>query len=288
MAPFSFGKFSTQGWWYYFPLAFLVKTPTATLTILLAFVIGAFTKKMRITRKELPLLSTLVILSAFYLWARVNVGLRHILIVYPLLFILLGQLGSELVKVPWGKWATAGFIGALALEVLSIAPDYLSFFNRLVGGPEKGIYYLSDSNIDWGQDLNGLARFIQKEGNPELLLSYFGTGAPIYYGLQYQSLPTGWSYPYSDHVNSAEPSKEYIAVSVTNLQGTYFAPRDLFAWLLKKEPLAKIGYSIYVYDITNDLESQERIFEIYRITGRAKIFPHMEERIRLLKKKLKS
>ena len=56
-------------------------------------------------------------------------------------------------------------------------------------------------------------------------------------------------------------------MSVTNLQGTYFSKHDLYGWLKDKKPIEKIGYSIYVYDITNDLESQEKLLEIYRMTG---------------------
>jgi hypothetical protein len=116
----------------------------------------------------------------------------------------------------------------------------------------------------WGQDLKGLANFLQAIGNPEIQLSYFGTGVPQYYGIRYQALPTVWAYPKSDWVNSPKPARELLAVSVTNLQGTYFARHDLFAWLSEKTPIKRIGYSIYVYDITSDLESRQRLLEIYR------------------------
>ena len=43
-------------------------------------------------------------------------------------------------------------------------PDYLTYFNEIVGGPKKGIDYLDDSNIDWGQDLKRLKGFLDKRG----------------------------------------------------------------------------------------------------------------------------
>src|SRR5205823_6222608 len=98
------------------------------------------------------------------------------------------------------------------------------------------IKYLSDSNLDWGQDLKGLGNFLKKQGDCEVLLSYFGTAVPMAYGIRAQGLPTLWEYPKFDHINSASPKKEFCAVSVTNLQGTYFSDHRLYGWLLDKTP----------------------------------------------------
>ena len=200
--------------------------------------------------------------------SKINIGLRHILICYPVTYLLAGRIGAlDWLNTSQRKRWAAIWASVLVLEVLSVSPHYLSFFNRLCGGPMKGIEYLSDSNIDWGQDLNNLAKFLKKSGNPELTLSYFGTAVPEYYDLKYQPLPTVWSYPKSMQTNSIDSAKEYLAVSVTNLQGTYFGMHDLFGWLKTREPTAVIGYSIYVYDITSDKESHDKMLEMYRLTG---------------------
>ena len=52
----------------------------------------------------------------------------------------------------------------LAVSTLIIAPDYLAFFNLLAGGPSGGYRYLVDSNLDWGHDLPGMARYVQEQG----------------------------------------------------------------------------------------------------------------------------
>ncbi len=282
---FLMGQYSVNGWWYYFPAAFAVKTPTLTLGLAALWLGALALRKIKLSWKE----SGLILLAAIVLWTsmngKLNIGVRHILILYPMLYVLLGRLANLAPPEKCVKYlAAAGLL--LMIEVGSVAPHYLAFFNRASGGPEKGVDYLSDSNIDWGQDLNGLGAFMKKQGNAELVASYFGTGVPFYFGLQWQALPTGWTYPYSAHINSAEPAREFLAVSVTNLQGTYFSVHDLFGWLREKTPVAKIGYSIYVYDITDDLESQEKILGIYRMNGQTQYYPRMEERIRRLRKKL--
>lgn len=272
-AAFFLGEYSSQGWKSYFPVAFLVKTPSATLLVLLLWFIFLCVRRKWPEESEWLLILPVLFLFATSINARLNIGLRHVLLSYPLFYILLGRLASfPNLETNKGKVLFFLPLFILAIETLSISPHYLASFNRLSGGPEKGIDYLSDSNIDWGQDLENLAHYLKKEENPEVILSYFGTAPPQYYGIRYQSLPTVWSFPKSGHINSAKPAKEYLAISVTNLQGTYLGKHDLFAWLKEKEPLSKIGYSIYVYDITKDPESHRKIQEIYRMTGESKKF----------------
>ena len=128
-------------------------------------------------------------------------------------------------------------------EVARIAPHYLAFFNTVSGGPEKGPEYLLDSNIDWGQDLKNLRRWLDQHGYKKVCLSYFGQADRVYYGFGPTEPPFGaevrsWGV-YPDCV---------VAASVTPLHGLYTKPEWL-AWLLPMTPTARIGYSIYVYDL---------------------------------------
>ena len=297
---FLLGQHSTSGWWYYFPIAFFIKTPI--ITILLCFIgLAQCVHFIQLNKKSLFQLSfisqflfqipmdifVLVFSVSFFLLSAIlshmNIGIRHILIIYPLIYILLGSLVYLNWIQKWFKQFLFVIFILLASEVGAVAPHYLAFFNQTIGGPFNGAKYLSDSNIDWGQDLKSLARYLKKEGQPEVVLSYFGTAMPQSYGIEHQDLNTVWSL----HLNSIEPKKEYFAVSVTNLHGNYFAPRyDLLKWLENKEPIAKVGYSIYVYDITNDLESQKNLLEVYRLLGEEKKFYRQIERIQALIKKL--
>jgi hypothetical protein len=279
-----------------------VKTPTATLVVLGFLLLGALRRLVRILkgierpvsfelhRDEIVILSTFTLFIASAMGSGINIGLRHILLAYPLLFILAGRVTKFFEDwVSGRRWKAicASILVLLGSEVLRSSPHYLAFFNCISGGPENGMNILSDSNIDWGQDLKNLANYLEHQGHPELVLSYFGTAMPQYYGIQYQGLASsGWAYPSPEHLNSVDPKKEYLAISVTNLQATYFSNHQLFSWLKEKRPIAKIGYSIYVYDITEDLQSQEKLLEIYGRMGPAEKILKQETRIRRLREKI--
>jgi hypothetical protein len=145
-------------------------------------------------------------------------------------------------------------------------PHYLPYFNCLVR-PENGYKYLSGPNNDWGQDLKLLGKYLDKIGNPPVILSYSGRAFPEYYGIKYQDCLSSFDdYNRSAHINPHDVSREYFAVSVTNLQGVYYG-RDVFKWLKKNNPVKRIGHSIFIYDITNDVETIVKPAEIYRDSG---------------------
>ena len=158
------------------------------------------------------------------------------------------------------------------LESLYIHPHYLSYFNQFAGGPKNGWKFLVDSNIDWGQDLKGLRSYIRKEKISDVIFSYFGTACYGDIGFSYQPLLMIHAKPNEKNikVNSLTPEKEILAISVTHLQGVYlnkfFGP-DMFFWLKRKKPIERIGYSIYVYDITNDFKTHEYLAHVYWTLG---------------------
>jgi hypothetical protein len=129
-----------------------------------------------------------------------------------------------------------------------IHPHYLAYFNELVGGPDNGYKYLVDSNLDWGQDLKGLAKYMRQHGISRINLSFFGSDSPERYGINYIRLP-------SYYLRGEEPNKPdialrgWVAISATNLQGAYFHNRDMFVWFRSRKPVAKIGYSIFLYNL---------------------------------------
>jgi hypothetical protein len=94
-----------------------------------------------------------------------NIGHRHILPIYPVLIVMISSL------VPWAvrqrifvKGGLAVMAGWLFVSSVGTFPHYLAYFNELVGGPENGYKYLVDSNLDWGQDLKGLKRYLERHG----------------------------------------------------------------------------------------------------------------------------
>jgi Dolichyl-phosphate-mannose-protein mannosyltransferase len=154
-------------------------------------------------------------------------------------------------------------LAATAWSSLRSTPHQLAYFNETIGGPEQGHRYLGDSNLDWGQDLFALKQFVDREGVPIIYLSYAGTAPPAKYGLRYQFLP-GWGQletPPDDKVPADAP-RHLLAISVSNLQGTYLEDKQMYRWLLDRHPLATLGHAIWVFDLTGDVEALQRLSAI--------------------------
>ncbi len=251
------GKYSSIGWWYYFPLAVLFKTPVGTLVAgLLAFAVLIFCRKNTQVSKHKFDRWTLICLGvpftlygAFALTTNFNLGLRHILPLYPFVFVVIGFAASR----AWARWhKKARFVLALLaagliLESTASFPNYLSFFNTPSGGARGGLRLLGDSNLDWGQDLKLLADWRQKNPEPKLYLCYFGMADPAYYGIDYINLPGGYRFGPPARLPT-DPG--IIAISATHLQGIHLeaALRDYYAPLRRAHPVAVLGGSIYLFD----------------------------------------
>ena len=135
-----------------------------------------------------------------------------------------------------------------AAESLAAFPNYIPFFNVAAGGYRGGIHLLGDSNLDWGQDLPLVAAWQRAHPGRTLYLAYFGTADPAYYGIRAERLTSDNGLDVPDR---PLPTSGVVAVSATTLQGVWTAPgrRNPFAPLLKKQPAAILGGSIYVYDL---------------------------------------
>ncbi len=185
------GQLGTTGWRMFFPTAFAIKTPLALLALaaLGAGAIIAGWKRQSSRAKAglyraAPLLIWTAIYCAVVINSHLNLGQRHLLPIYPGLFILCGAV--VLLESRWCLWLVGGLLAALTFASFQIRPHYLAYFNELVGGPQNGYKHLVDSSLDWGQDLPGLADWL-RDNNPDhepVYLSYFGVSNPAYHGVQ--------------------------------------------------------------------------------------------------------
>jgi hypothetical protein len=143
-----------------------------------------------------------------------------------------------------------------ALTALRIHPHYVSYFNLAAGGPANGYRILVDSNVDWGQDLLRLQRWMAAEEVAHVNLAWFGTADPAYYGLSYTPLPglgraefflRWWDVPF----DRAQPEPGVYAISVTNLWELPLRVEEktVFAWFRARAPDARVGYSIHIYRV---------------------------------------
>jgi 4-amino-4-deoxy-L-arabinose transferase-like glycosyltransferase len=184
----------------------------------------------------------------FFSLNHLSIGLRYVLPIYPFLFVLASGAARSLAS----NRLLAALLAALLLwhfgASYSTYPHYLAYFSELAGGPENGYKYLVDSNLDWGQDLKGLRAYMREHDIPRIALGYFGSDLPERYGIVYDWMP-GTDSPPSVPRNPRLPLTGWFAVSATHLQGAYFQDRSVYAWLQRRQPAAKIGYSIFVYHL---------------------------------------
>lgn len=229
------GENSVRGWALFFPIAFLLKTPLPLLGLLVAALVGWLSLLVRrgaAWRPHLaaqlaataPLLALLVVYVAISLTSHLNIGHRHLLPIYPVLFILIGSLGAWL---DFRRPAPLALVALLVVwhagESLRIRPHYLAYFNQLAGGPAHGYRHLVDSSLDWGQDLPGLAAWLREHNAgpapARVYLAYFGTGNPRYEGIDAIQLPSLPQMPPPPPWSRLEPG--LYCVSATMLQQAY-------------------------------------------------------------------
>jgi len=247
------GRYSKTGWWYYFPLAMLFKTPLATLAAVgLALAVrffrrteprgsaAGFGRRWNLTCLTVPL----IFYGGVALTSNLNLGLRHVLPLYPFIYLLIASSVARLGRA-W-RPALVGLGIALAAETLLAFPNYISFFNA-VAKPFR-LHLLSDSNLDWGQDLKLLARWRAQHPGAKLYLSYFGMADPGYYlGDDYTPLPgTGSTLREIEYPRD----RGVLAISATNLQGVYVddRARRWYRDVMERQKSIDVLGTIYLYD----------------------------------------
>lgn len=250
---FLLGRYSDQGWWYYFPVAFVLKTPAPTLLLLVWALAAAWRSRSRaldVAALAVPSLGYF----AFSLTTPINLGYRHILLLVPFIALSVSyRLAHRLSRRSGSAAILLLLLGWLALDTARLAPDFLAYFNPLAGGPDGGWRALVDSNLDWGQDLGGLRDWMAEHGVEQVWLSYFGEARPAYYGIPFRGLPSfppRLMNPAAQPTSLRVPAPGVYAISATNLQGVLFDDHDALAWFREREPTAKIGYSIFVYTVS--------------------------------------
>lgn len=157
------GSYSDKGCWYFFLYAFLVKTNPGLLVILLLSIF-IFIKRRKLFYKIIPFLIFIAVYMFFAMTGKMNIGHRHILPVYPMLFIIAGA-ASTLINFKRGFLIAAPVLLACFWTLsasLSVSPYYLAYFNFIAGGPSKGYKHLVDSSLDWGQGLAALKSYIDE------------------------------------------------------------------------------------------------------------------------------
>jgi hypothetical protein len=243
------GQLSAHGWWYYFPIAFLAKTPLPVLIFLVLAVVH--TLRSRSWLKDLPLIVAPVLLFASLLFSPHALGYRYLLPIVPFIFVYSADVIKAALKARWSQMVIGVLILWQVIGTLRYYPSYLTFFNEIVGGPDRGRYLLIDSNLDWGQDLPALKQFVADHHIDQINFSYSGATPPSLYGLKTEALPpvypamrdqgAWWLHTFYP----ADPAPGWYAISVNPLMSE---PAN-YALFRDRKPDAVVGNSIYLYHI---------------------------------------
>jgi len=250
---YALGTIFPHGVWFYFPIAFDVKSTLTFLLLLLLAIFAIATRKLTCWREIL----FLTIPPAFHFLvavnSKMNIGARHILPVYVFLAVLLAGAAWKLIERD-RRWAYA-VVFLLAFQAVSSTrtyPAYLAYSNELWGGPSNTYKYLSDSNVDWAQQLKSTKRYLDRHGIKDCWMIYFAQGVvdASYYGLPCKPLPTadsGWV----DEKIPAPPSIDgTVLVSAGVLSGFEFGPGpqlNPYEQFKSLKPVDVIDYGMFVY-----------------------------------------
>jgi len=276
---FFLGEVSNLGNKLYFPAAYALKEPLPLLIFVgLGLLFAAYRVGRTLVAKkrhkfihylgthlaEFSMLTFIIIYAAWSINSPLNIGVRHLMPIMPFMYILAvssikkwtqNSSSKKTTNPRLGRRVKTSFVYALTIwfliDVALAYPFYLSYYNEFVG-TENGWQYITDSNYDWGQDLNRLETYVEENNIERIAVHYFGAGNPQY---SMPGIAENW---YSAKGNPLESNIEWLAVSVNQIQGAtqpkvetlYRAPEDEYQWLDNpQEPYAVAGTSIFIYKL---------------------------------------
>jgi hypothetical protein len=248
------GTFGTLGFKSYFLWTFLYKTPLVTILAIIA----GLTVAIRTRNAVLPyLLLPVVIYGLVSITSGLNIGHRHLLPVYPFLYLLSGSLAASRFRRALVFAAPVVVISSMVVLApwQPVVNQHLAYFNELAGGPEHGRELLIDSNIDWGQDLPRLATWLREHNVSEPInLVYFGTADPRAYGIRYVNLQGGYLLEPPQPLSAARVPG-LLAISANAFASPNTNRHDVWPNALRNAKLVgKAGYSILIYRIEQPLD----------------------------------
>jgi len=263
------GKVYAHGVWFYFPVAFLIKSTIGVLALLLLSLGIVVTHRLNLQREIVFLVVPVIFYLLVALTVGMNIGVRHILVVYVFLYVLIGGAAWALMRKS-RKWAYA--VGLLLLihvasSVLAF-PNYIAYANELWGGPSQTYKYLTDSNSDWGQQLKSVRQYLDGRGVKECWFVYFAAGVaePSYYGIPCKPLPTINTLWLNEPIEVPESINGPVLISASNLSGVEFGPGPLDPYgqfkLLK--PTAVIDHGVFVFDGKFDMSLAAAISKVQK------------------------
>jgi len=251
-----FGKIYAHGVWFYFPLAFVIKATLTTLILMLLIVYAVAAGKLRAWREILFLSLPPALYFCVSMTSNLNIGVRHILLVFIFVLVLAGGAAWSLIRNDrrW-VWPIAFLVLFHVVSSLRAFPtSYIPYANELWGGPANIHKYLTDSTTDWGQQLKAVKRYVDERGIKDCWFAY--TAEPLIpfraYGIPCKTLPTPdtiWS-----GLKTETPAVINGPVFFSHISLTFYESGSSvlspYREFMKLKPTAVIEDGVFVYDGT--------------------------------------
>lgn len=254
------GRRSLTGFWYFFPVAIILKTPAALHALALLAAIGFWTTRRSVRKtgaadtRSSPLRGIVVaavVFLAFLLEARLDIGTRHALPIMPLLAVLVAVGAARLFAAGprLARWAVGVLSIAFVASTMAYYPWFLSYLTEYVPHRHQlGYRVMMDSNLDWGQGLRALHDWMQQHHVQRVYLSYFGSALPSGYGIDYVRLPSYFPLRAPPKPPPGAPNPKWMVVSATNMSGAYLR-EDSFNFLRDAKPDYVLADCMYVFRV---------------------------------------
>lgn len=247
---FALGQFSMTGWWWYLPLAFVVKNPVCWQVLIIAGGWMWWRGRAGHAPWGVGVIAAAAVLTGVALMSPLAMGIRHLFPAVPFAFVATGGAVALLraASPPWCRVVTALLLLGVGAECLAESPYHLTYFNAPTVALTPRERVLTDSNLDWGQDLKRLKRYMDAHGIASVKLAYFGMASPGQLGLRNEVLETGLGlYPKLEplwkRAARIEPG-DYVALSAFCV----FARAELVqAVASHSDPVASIGRSLLLF-----------------------------------------
>jgi len=260
---FLFGKSYPTGKWFYFPIAFLVKSSVALLLLLpVGFAAAYFMREKR--REMLFLLVPPLVFFGVAMNSNMTIGIRHILPIYGFLIVVAAAGAASLVrKYNVFKFFLILLFGYHVLSAARVAPNYVTFANDFWGGTENAHRIFIDSNVDLGQNVKLVNEYLKREGVTDCWFAAFVHPEIIKHTQPCRVLPSGLRVLVSQTVIEPVPPviEGTVLISVNELP-----PRagDEYAPVTQSQPVAFIGGNIFVYRGRFEVPLAAAMSRVYR------------------------
>jgi hypothetical protein len=247
-----FGHVYPHGHLLYFPAAFAIKSTIPFLILFVVALVLLAAQRMQCPREVVYLTLPPALYFIVAMNSNMNIGARHLLPIYPFLYVLGAGAAGLLIRVRrFWTYPVATLLLWQAIDAVYMYPAYMAFGNDLWGGPKQVHLYLSDANVDWGQQLNDVRVWLGAHPDQPCWFAYFPDGVvdPQAYGIPCHHLPTTNLLWWLDEPTHVPPVIDgLVLISDSDLEGIEFGegPLNPYEQFRSLRPIAVIDYGIDV------------------------------------------